>query len=261
MKKKFLSLVIMFVIMLTDVISFPEFANTINAENDTAFTYDTEDFVSSAGAIHSINTENVVSVEKNDIDNVYSAQKEDDEIIEEPDDIIEEVIENDEPINEVIETPIEEENVKEEVKLEKIFPTENLSAEIQHMMKEVCDKWNIPMEILMAIAYNESRYNVNAVGPDGKDRGICQIRITNYDWLCDKIGRKLDLFNPYDNFEASCFILDDIRNRKPSASWEYILLSYNRGPSGAKKYVQKYGTSSNDYTKKILKKAYSLGFK
>jgi hypothetical protein len=143
----------------------------------------------------------------------------------------------------------------------KIFPNEKCPAEIQHATKELSEKYGIPMEIMMAIEYCESNYNPNNVSKkDGRDHGICQIRDVNHGWLRKALGRYLDFYNYYDNIEAACYLIQDIRNDHPNASWEYILLEYNRGPKSARKWINDHGTASSDYTRKVLAKARELGF-
>ena len=143
---------------------------------------------------------------------------------------------------------------------EKIFPTEKLDAEKQHGMKDLCEMYDIPLPIMMSLAYCESSYNPSTIGPDGRDYGLCQIRDINHERLREKLGRNLNFMNWYDSIESSCYMINEIRERYPDASWEYILLCYNRGMSGAKKYVNTYNTTSSSYTRKVLSKAYELGW-
>ena len=152
----------------------------------------------------------------------------------------------------------EVEVVKEEIKL---FPEEKLDINVQKHMYAMCEKYDVPMEIMMALAFKESTYNAKAVGVDGKDHGLCQIRTNNHKWIEDVLGRDLDFFNPYDSVEAACLMLSNIRNRNQGKGWEYILLCYNRGEAGARKYVARYGTSSSSYTHDILTKARELGYR
>ena len=152
----------------------------------------------------------------------------------------------------------EVEVVKEEIKL---FPEEKLDINVQKHMYAMCEKYNVPMEIMMALAFKESTYNAKAVGVDGKDHGLCQIRTNNQRWIEDVLGRDLDFFNAYDSIEAACLMLSNIRNRNQGKGWEYILLCYNRGEAGARKYVARYGVSSSSYTHDILTKARELGYR
>jgi len=166
---------------------------------------------------------------------------------------------------EVVATETEEEVVVETEEVEvteeiKLFPEEKLDLDIQRHMYFMCEKYNIPMEIVMALAFNESTYNPEAVGKDGEDHGLCQIRTNNHQKIEDILGRDLDFFDPYDNIEAACLMLSNIRNRNKGKNWEYILLCYNRGETGAKKYVERYGVSTSSYTHDVLTKARELGY-
>ena len=155
-------------------------------------------------------------------------------------------------------TETEEVEVVEEIKL---FPEEKLDLDVQRHMYKMCQKYDIPMEIMMALAFKESSYNSLAEGVDGKDHGLCQIRTNNHQWIRDVLGRYVDFFDPYENIEAACLMLSNIRNRNQDKGWQYILLCYNRGETGAKKYVARYGTSSSSYTHSILTKARELGYR
>lgn len=148
-----------------------------------------------------------------------------------------------------------------EIRTVKIYPNEKCSAEIQHTTKDLAEKYKIPVEILMGIEYWETRYNPSAVSKkDGRDYGICQIRDVNHAWLRKSLGRYLDFFNYYDNIEAACYMINEIRGENPGASWEYVLLVYNRGPKSANQWVSDHGTSSSPYTVGVLAKAKELGF-
>ena len=172
-------------------------------------------------------------------------------------------VETEETTVEATETEAEvKEEIVEEVAVEeiKLFPEEKLGLDVQRHMYNMCKKYDVPMEILMALAFKESSYNPNIVGIDGKDHGLCQIRTINQKWIEERVGRDMDFFNPYDSIEAACIMLSDIRSRNMNKSWEYILLCYNRGEAGARKYVANYGTSSSSYTRDILAKARELGY-
>ena len=68
-----------------------------------------------------------------------------------------------------------------EYRTEKIFPNESASAEYQWIMYDLSKKWNIDIELLMALCYRESTYRPHLMSYDGHDYGAFQIRDNNHD--------------------------------------------------------------------------------
>lgn len=144
--------------------------------------------------------------------------------------------------------------------LQKIYKNENVSAETQYDARYLAEKYDVPLEILLGIAYKETRYTTGVISKDRHDYGFCQIRDVNHDWLEKEIGRKLDFLNSeYDSMEAACFMLRNLKNKYNTSSWGFILLCYNGGEEYANKLASQ-GIWGSSYTQDVLSKAYSLGW-
>lgn len=144
--------------------------------------------------------------------------------------------------------------------LEKIYKDESLSAKIQHDAVYLANKYNVPVEILLGIAFKETRYTAGVISADNHDYGFCQIRDINHEWLEKEIGRDLNFLNSeYDSMEAACYMLRNLKNKYSTSSWGFVLLCYNGGEDYALNLASK-GIWESDYTRDVLSKAYSLGW-
>lgn len=169
------------------------------------------------------------------------------------------IVEEGEPVAEPTVTPTPT-SVPTPTLLQKIYENENLSAETQHDALYLANKYDVPIEILLGIAYKETRYTAGLVSADKHDYGFCQIRDVNHSWLEKEIGRDLDFLNSeYDSMEAACFMLRNFKNEYPTSSWGFILLCYNGGEDYANRLASK-GIWGSSYTQEVLAKAYSLGW-
>ena len=127
-----------------------------------------------------------------------------------------------------------------------------LSQDMQQYTYAMCQKYGVQYELLLAVMYVESRYNVNAVG-GGNSYGLCQIHYSNTANLRRRIGLT-NLLDPYDNIEAGAYMLNLYLNagRKYSSDMYFIehygLNCYNMGEGVYR---------SNCYTKGILERTYS----
>ena len=98
--------------------------------------------------------------------------------------------------------------------VQKVYSTEDVSAEIQQDALYLANKYNVPVEILFGIAYKETRYKTGLVSADKHDYGFCQIRDVNHSWLERELGRELDFLNSaYDSMEAACYMLRNLKNK------------------------------------------------
>ena len=77
--------------------------------------------------------------------------------------------------------------------------------------------------------YQESRFDANAVGYDGLDQGIAQLRATYFDYFMEKAGlEEADPFNPYDSI---CIYVCLMESHLASVEWNVpsALSKYNVG--------------------------------
>lgn len=95
-------------------------------------------------------------------------------------------------------------------------------------------EWFMP--ISMAQIFQESKFDVNALNPNGLDMGLCQFRITYFDYYAKQAGMvTYDIWNPFD----ALYVYADLtaRNLKEYGSIEKALSAYYTGGAG---YSEEY---------------------
>lgn len=128
-------------------------------------------------------------------------------------------------------------------------------------LKSICqhigNAYGIDPKLLQAIAWQESRYKVNAVG-GSNDSGLCQIVPRWHGDRMKKLGIT-DIFDPYSNVLLCADILDELKNHKYGDDIIFVLMAYNMGAYGATKPYESGVISS--YATDVLNKFYELNSK
>ena len=122
-----------------------------------------------------------------------------------------------------------------------------LDTNLQQYTAEMCDLYEVPLELAYAVMQVESGYTVSATSSTG-DYGLMQINSINAGWLKDELG-VTDLLDACQNIKAGCYMLgsylalyDGDINR--------TMMAYNLGKSGAEK-AWNAGIRSTAYTDKV----------
>lgn len=127
------------------------------------------------------------------------------------------------------------------------------SVEIYEYCQTVGDMYSISPELLQAVAYTESRYNMNAENGDCK--GICQINFNVHKDRMDRLG----ITDAWDEYSQLMMCADYISELRDSGKYgdeiAWVLDRYN-GNSKAD-YNCENGIIS-DYATKVLVKAHEL---
>jgi soluble lytic murein transglycosylase-like protein len=123
-----------------------------------------------------------------------------------------------------------------------------LSKELQDYIRNLCDEYGIPIELVIAIIDVESTFRANVVSKTN-DYGLMQINKCNHEWLTDKLG-VTDFLDPYQNIKSGVHILS-AHLEVTNGNIELALMRYNNGATGAKKLWDK-GIYSTAYTRKIM---------
>lgn len=127
-----------------------------------------------------------------------------------------------------------------------------LDPAIQQHVKTVCDEYNVPFELAMAVIYVESGFDPSAVSAHG-DYGLMQVSSINHGWLSDELGIT-DFLDPYQNVRAGVHILAQ-KIRESDGEFTTALMKYNRGDAVALEQMAN-GIFSTEYTDKVLSKYY-----
>lgn len=124
-----------------------------------------------------------------------------------------------------------------------------LSKELQDYIRNLCDEYGVPIELVIAIIDVESTFRADVVSKTN-DYGLMQINKCNHEWLTDKLG-VTDFLDPYQNINSGVHILSG-HLEVTNGDIELALMRYNNGATGAKKLWDK-GIYSTAYTQKIMK--------
>jgi len=123
-----------------------------------------------------------------------------------------------------------------------------LSKELQDYIRNLCDEYDVPIELVIAVIDVESTFRADLVS-ETNDYGLMQINKCNHEWLTDKLG-VTDFLDPYQNINSGVHILSG-HLEVTNGDIELALMRYNNGATGAKKLWDK-GIYSTAYTQKIM---------
>ncbi len=129
--------------------------------------------------------------------------------------------------------------------LTSLFCVSAQARSLETCFKEAAAKYNVPLDLLLAVSYTESRFKIGASGKNSngtQDYGLMQI---NSIWSeqAEKMGYSWEkiLTSPCDNIMFGTHILK--YNRKRMGSWAAAIGAYNAGFGNtpkAKKRRQRY---------------------
>ena len=128
----------------------------------------------------------------------------------------------------------------------------DLSYDLQAVAWNVAETFGIPHGILLAVMYEESRFDVDAVNYNETCFGLMQINRCNYEWLHETLAEygATDIQNdPEDNILAGAYMLADLYGKY--GDWHLALMAYNCGESGAKKQWDA-GYYSSEYSRTVI---------
>jgi hypothetical protein len=130
----------------------------------------------------------------------------------------------------------------------------NLPEEQQQYAYNICKKYGIEYELLLAVMYKESRFDANATGSNSY--GLCQIHGTNMSMLSYRLGIT-NLYDPYDNMTAGAYLLSTYfqiaANYVSGDSLTvYALNSYNMGDSAYYTSCFSQGILDRDYSSSVI---------
>lgn len=125
-----------------------------------------------------------------------------------------------------------------------------MEGKLQHHIKDLCDRHNVDMEIVLAIIETESHYEKDAISKDGSAYGLMQIIVTCHKDRMARLG-VTNILDPYQNVEVGIDVLSYLGKTYGTDDIEYLLMCYNMGEGGAKAARGK-GVIATKYVKEIL---------
>lgn len=129
-----------------------------------------------------------------------------------------------------------------------------LPVEQQQYAYNICKKYGIEYELLLAVMYKESRFNPNATGSNAY--GLCQIHGSNLSMLSYRLGIS-SLYDPYDNMTAGAYLLSTYfgvaQNYVSGENVEiYALNAYNMGEGAYYTSCFSRGVLNREYSNSVI---------
>lgn len=137
-----------------------------------------------------------------------------------------------------------------------------LSQELQDYTREICEEYDVDVEIILGIMKTESdfRHNVSSKNNIGGKRsvGITQLNENHVNWYRELTqNNSFNINNIKDNIKGGVLVYHNYKSYWQKQGYEgeelisRSLLAYNRGVNGSKKYIKKNGINHN-YVTKVL---------
>jgi len=105
----------------------------------------------------------------------------------------------------------------------------------QDICRSACERYDVPYPLALAVIETESGFDPQATGPDGRDVGLFQLRVSNHAWLSEETGA--DPMTPAGNIECGVWLLGHLLEENGSA--ESALTAYRWGrDNGRPAYAQ-----------------------
>ena len=133
-----------------------------------------------------------------------------------------------------------------------------LSEDIQKYAYNKCQESGIDYHVFLGLMRKESTFNPEAVSKTN-DYGLCQINKGNHSWLREVFGSDWDPMNPYDNIDASIFMLSKYIKDYNCDNYHILLMNYNMGHGNAVECFNS-GIYSSEYSRAIMGYAKDYGY-
>lgn len=140
----------------------------------------------------------------------------------------------------------------------KYNPDIPLSEDIQKYAYNKCQESGIDYSIFLGLMRKESSFNPEVVSKTN-DYGLCQINKGNHNWMREVFGSDWDPMNPYDNIDASIFMLSKYTKDYNCDNYHVLLMNYNMGHGNAVECFNN-GIYSSKYSRAIMNYAKEYGY-
>lgn len=130
-----------------------------------------------------------------------------------------------------------------------------LAPELQSYIVRLCEQYQIPPELVLAVIEKESGCDAAATGDSGNSQGLMQIQPR---WHKERMTRLActDLYDPWQNVTVGVDILVELISQYQTL--EMALMVYNAGAGGAQSMWFCRGIYSNEYSRTVLEIAQRL---
>lgn len=148
--------------------------------------------------------------------------------------------------------PIDEEETETITAKVTLFEDIPLDLDLIEHIQGLCDEYNIPIEIALAVIEQESTYKADAVSYIGA-KGLMQVQEKYHKDRMENLDCT-DLFDPYQNTMVGMDYLAELLEKYDGNIYK-ALTAYNRGENGAYKQFFSKGIYQSDYCREVLEKA------
>lgn len=131
-----------------------------------------------------------------------------------------------------------------------------LSDEKQDYVFDMCEKYDVPCELVLAVMGAESTYTEGQISHNG-DYGIMQINKINHPWLAEELGIT-DFMDYEQNVLCGVYMLSHYYHLY--TDFNKIAMCYRYGENGAKEMWQN-GIYETDYTRQIVRSIAMLNYR
>ena len=127
-----------------------------------------------------------------------------------------------------------------------------LDHELQDYIRTNCEKYDVPMSLIIAIIEQESCFQADVISPTA-DYGLMQINIINHQRMADELG-VTDIMDPFQNVLSGIYLIaENLRAENDDITG--ALLRYSNGPTGANR-LRSNGVYITQHSGKILNAYY-----
>ena len=128
-----------------------------------------------------------------------------------------------------------------------------LSEYVQDVIFDECKKYNISPALVIAMIYQESRFDDTIIGDNGRSYGLMQIQKRYHKDRMIKLGCT-DLLDPTQNIRVGVDLLAELKAQNNDIFW--VLMAYNGGISYANKQIKNNNISN--YARDVIIKSHEL---
>lgn len=130
-----------------------------------------------------------------------------------------------------------------------------LSDEFQAFLRMLCEEYGADYPTMVAMAEVESGFDPNAVGAGG-ELGMWQVMPSTAAEAEVALGRRFDLFDPWDNAEAAVWLMAHYAEKYGDQA--KALMAYNMGEAGAERAFW-HGPLRSEYAACVMERAAGYG--
>lgn len=123
-------------------------------------------------------------------------------------------------------------------------------------IKAECQKYGLDYGLVYGVIQAESNFELKA--DSGSSKGVMQLNKNTYPHLAEDLGiSDFDVFDFEDNVQAGVYHLNNMRTYWQEEGYcdeevfVLMLISYNRGIGGCKKYLDQKGIIDDSYVQKV----------